>query len=124
MDDMTDKVFLALIYLIFGASLLFEFGQYFTTEDKTFKPFEWVNILQRCIPISLMLLLEMINYAITFRITKDKKGSPFSHKATSELGHVTHMILDRNTICGNQLEVEMLATQNVTHMILDRNTIY
>ena len=80
MDDMTDKVFLVLIYLIFAASIAFEFGQYYTTSDKTFKPFEWVNILQRCIPISLMLLLEIINYAITFRITKNKKGSPFSHK--------------------------------------------
>lgn len=80
MDDMTDKVFLALIYLIFAASLLLECIQYFTTLDKTFKPFEWINILQRCIPISLMLLLEIINFAITFKITKGKKGSPFSHK--------------------------------------------
>ena len=80
MDDMLDKVFLALIYLIFVASLLFECFQFVTTKDKTFKPFEWVNLLQRCVPISLMLLLEVINYVITFRITKDKKGSPFSHK--------------------------------------------
>ena len=79
-DDMTDKVFLALLYTILAASIVFEFGQYFATSDKAFKPFEWVDILQRCIPISLILVLEVINYAITYRITKGQEGSPFSHK--------------------------------------------
>ena len=121
MDEMTDKVFLALLYFILVVSLLIEVIQY-ESHDKTFKIFEWLNVLQKCIPISLIMLLEVINYFITYRITKEKKGSPFSHKVrrifssnmsstyipsqeTSELGHVTHMILDRNTICGNHLEV-------------------
>ena len=87
MDDMTDKVFLALLYTILGASILFELGQYFTSDatDARFKPFEWVAILQRCIPISLILLLEVINYAITYRITKNQEGSPFSHKVYTKL---------------------------------------
>ena len=121
MDEMTDKVFLALLYFIIVVSLLIEVIQYASQEKKTFKLFEWLNVLQKCIPISLIMLLEVINYFITYRITKEKKGSPFSHKVeetffqipstyipsqeTSELGHVTHMILDRNTICGNHLEV-------------------
>ena len=122
MDEMTDKVFLALLYFILAVSLLIELIQYAATKDKTFNIFEWLNVLQKCIPISLIMLLEVINYFITYRITKEKKGSPFSHKVrrifssnmsctyipsqeTSELGHVTHMILDRNTICGNHLEV-------------------
>ena len=82
MDDMTDKVFLALIYLIFGLSILFEIVQHFRDdhENEPFEVFEWVTVLQKCIPISLVLLLEVLNYIITYRITKDKKSSPFSHK--------------------------------------------
>ena len=129
MDEMTDKVFLVLLYFILAVSLLIELIQYSATKDKTFNIFEWLNVLQKCIPISLIMLLEVINYFITYRITKEKKGSPFSHKVeetffqipstyipsqeTSELGHVTHMILDRNTICGNHLEVISRIWSNV-----------
>ena len=82
MDEMTDKVFLALLYFILAVSLLIELIQYAASDkqDKTFKIFEWLNVLQKCIPISLIMLLEVINYFITYRITKEKKGSPFSHK--------------------------------------------
>ena len=80
MDEMTDKVFLALLYFILAVSLLIELIQYSATKNKTFNIFEWLNVLQKCIPISLIMLLEVINYFITYRITKEKKGSPFSHK--------------------------------------------
>ena len=80
MDEMTDKVFLALLYFILSVSLLIELIQYAASEDKTFQIFEWLNVLQKCIPISLIMLLEVINYFITYRITKEKKGSPFSQK--------------------------------------------
>ena len=92
-------------------------------------------VLQKCIPISLMLGVEIINYLVAWRIGR-KTGSSFNYKVsfkvaaiispkpilvlncfrslqlyhfcfqmTAELGHVSHMVLDCNTISGSQVDV-------------------
>ena len=74
MDDMLDKFFLSLIYTFTLVCLVINFCDGFRN------PLKWIMVLQKCIPISLILCLEVINFFITRRIMKEKPGTSFNNK--------------------------------------------
>eukprot|EP00092_Neocalanus_flemingeri_P014276 GFUD01015397.1.p1 GENE.GFUD01015397.1~~GFUD01015397.1.p1 ORF type:complete len:1122 (+),score=237.76 GFUD01015397.1:136-3501(+) len=75
------------------------------------KALQWLMVLQKCVPISLIVSIEFINLVLARRISKDDSATvgkaAINSKLVDELGRVTHLFLDKN-ISGDKLEVELV----------------
>ena len=132
LDSFLDKNVVIIIYLISSLSLIlaicFPSSQAITSNpllgisnDYSWltRYFQWWMLLQKSVPISLIISIEFINLIKVATDLKTARGTLVNCDMLDELGRVTHMIIDKN-ISGEKLEVELLGVNAETiHMAGD-----
>ena len=128
MRELVDKSLLIIVYIISALSIILAFfgkdaenflevGIFHShlkdAEGYSFltRAFQWLMVLQKCVPISLIVSIEFINIILALEISNDKTVSEgkdvLNCNLVDELGRVTHMFLDKN-IADQRIDVELI----------------
>ena len=122
--QIVDKNLLIIIYIISALSFFLAFwvtdakealdnNQLGIQEGYSYltRSLQWLMVLQKCIPISLIVSIEFINLVLAVGVSNDESAcvgkAAFNSNLMDELGRVTHMFLDQN-ISGEKLVVELI----------------